>query len=122
MKSFEAVILIGHGSKARGFDRPMKRVAAALRRGVPGPVRCAYLEINAPSIPEAIGQAVRRGAREVRLVPYFVLSGRHVTRHIPQIVREEKKRYGKKVRITLCPYLGYDSRIVGVVKDRLRRG
>ena len=117
-----AVVLVGHGSKARDFDGAMRRVARRLAHGPFRSVQCAYLEINYPSIPDAIRQAVERGAREVRILPYFVLSGRHVVHDIPGIVRTAKKLHGKKTRIRLCPYLGYDERIVGVVKDRLRHG
>ena len=84
-------------------------------------MRCAYLEINSPSIADAIGQAAARGAGEVRVLPYFVLSGRHVNKHIPQIVRQARKK-NPGVRIKLCSYLGYDPRIVDVVRDRIRRG
>ena len=80
----------------------------------------AYLDINKPSIPEAIDLAVRRGAQEIRLLPYFLLAGKHVNLHIPQIVSQARKKYGKKVSLVLCPYLGYHEKLVGVVKERLR--
>ncbi len=115
-----AVILVGHGSKAKNFDGAMKSVAHALRKGPYSSVRRAYLEITTPSIPEAIGRAVREGAKEVRVFPYFVLSGRHIREDIPQIVAEERARWKEKAKIVLCSYLGYDERIVAVVKDRLR--
>ena len=97
----------------------MRRVAAKLRGGPFREVRCAYLEINRPSIPEAIRLSARRGAREIRVLPYFVLSGRHVVEHIPEIICHARKK-NPGVRIKLCPYLGYDKRIVDVVKDRLK--
>ena len=100
----------------------MKRVAARLKRaGDFSQVRCAYLEINPPSISAAIGEAASRGAREIRVLPYFVLSGRHVNEHIPQTIRRARKK-NPSVRIKLCAYLGYDKRIVDVVQDRIRRG
>lgn len=107
-------MLVGHGSKAAGFDRAMKRVARELGAS------CAYLEINEPSIGDAIDRAVKNGAKKVRVLPYFLLTGRHVTEHIPAIVREAQARHRRKASIRLCPYLGYDARIVGVAKDRLR--
>ena len=117
-----AVILVGHGSKAGGFDGAMKRVASRLRRGPFSSVRCAYLEITSPSIADAVDASVRAGAEEVRVVPYFVLSGRHIREHIPAIVSVQRKRWRKAAKIVLCPYLGYDERIVEVVKERIRRG
>lgn len=115
-----AVILVGHGSKAPGFDGAMKRVAARLRRGDYRSVRCAFLEISSPSIADALRSAIRQGATDVRIMPYFVLSGRHIRKDIPAILFEERKRWGKAARIVLCPYLGFDERIVSIVKDRIR--
>lgn len=100
----------------------MRRVAARLRRGPFSSVQCAYLEISAPSIPDAIRRAVQNGAREVRVLPYFVLSGRHIRDDIPRILSAARKRWKRKASVILCPYLGYDERIVAVVKDRIRNG
>ena len=98
----------------------MKKVAEALikeRRF--GEVICAYLEITKPSIPEAIDGAVKGGASEIRVLPYFLLTGKHVTRHIPQIVARARRKHKNRVKILLCPYLGYHEKIVSVVKQRI---
>ena len=114
---------MGHGSKARSFDSAMKRVAGALRKtGQYDRVLCAFLEVSRPSIPEAIELAVRHGAREIRVMPYFVLTGKHVQRDIPEIIREAVRRHSPAVRIVRCPYLGYHSKIVSVVRQRIREG
>ena len=116
------MILIGHGSRARGSDLAMKKVAAVLRNDKKfGSVACAYLEINSPSIPEAIQQAVASGANEVKLLPYFVHTGRHVLEDIPRIHRESVSRHGSKTKIKLCAYLGFHPSIVRVVKERLEK-
>lgn len=82
-------------------------------------VLCGYLEINKPSIPDAIIEAVRMGADEVRILPYFLLTGRHVNEDIPRIVKEAKKTWKNKVKIILCPYIGFDPKIVSLVKKRI---
>ena len=121
MKSSKpAVLLVGHGSKAAGFAGAMKKVAARLRhRKQYGRVVCAFLEVSSPSIPEAIDACVRRGASEVRVLPYFVLTGKHVTRDIPRIVSEAAKKHRDRARVVLCPYLGYHPHLVSVVRERL---
>lgn len=114
-------MLVGHGSKARGFDAAMRRVASALRKDPRyQKVLCAFLEVSSPSIPEAVSACVRQGAREVRVLPYFVLTGKHVIRDIPEIVREAARFHRGSARIVLCPYLGFDARIVAVVKQRIK--
>ena len=99
----------------------MKKVASRLR-GSFGRVACAYLEIACPSIPEAIDRAVAGGAREVRVLPYFVLSGRHVKEHIPSLVAAARRKHRRRARIILCPYLGYDRKVVELARERIRQG
>ena len=116
-------MLVGHGSRTRGFDTAMRKVAQALKRtGRYRDVRCGFLEASRPSIPRAIFQCVRRGAREVSVLPYFVLTGKHVTRDIPNLVAEEAKKYRGQARIVLCPYLGYHPGLVWAARRRLREG
>jgi len=98
----------------------MIQVAGQLRLGPFRDVHCAYLEINFPSIPEAVRRAVRRGARDIRVLPYFILAGNHVRKDIPRIVRLEARRWKRKAKIRLCPYLGYHEKIVSVVKERIQ--
>lgn len=113
------MILAGHGSRARGFAASMKKVAADLSREMGTPVVCAYLEIAKPSIAEAVDRCVAKGAREVRVLPYFVLSGRHVKSHFPEIIAQARRKHARRVEIILCPYLGYDKRLVQLAKQRI---
>ncbi|MGH7197184.1 MAG: sirohydrochlorin chelatase [Candidatus Omnitrophota bacterium] len=120
--SKKAVIVVGHGSKRKGFEAAMVRVAAKLRRGGKfGAVSCAYLGSASPSVPGAIARCVRRGAAEIVIVPYFVLAGDHVAEDIPEMVREAVKRYRGKAKIRLSPYLGYHAKIVSVIQERIRQ-
>ena len=116
------MVLVGHGSKAPGFDSAMRKVASSLRRGGRyRDVRCAFLEVSRPSIPEAVRLCVRRGPRQVRVLPYFVLTGKHVTRDIPRIVAETARTHRGRSRVVLRPYLGYHEKIVSVVRERIGR-
>ena len=96
-------------------------MARRLRRGASfREVRCAYLEIASPSLPEALEALVRKGRREILVLPYFLQSGRHVKKDIPRAVAALKQRFGRRARIRLCPYLGYHEKIVEVVRQRAR--
>ena len=117
------MILVGHGSREKGFSSAMRKVASAIRRGGRySDVSCAYLEIASPSIDDAIGRAAAKRPSEIRVLPYFVLSGRHVNFHIPALVRSAKRKYGRLSRIVLCPYLGYDHRLVELAGKRIAEG
>ncbi len=116
-----SVVLIGHGSKVKGFEAPLKKVAKDLEAsGRYRDVLVAYLEIAPPSIEEAVERCVKRGARRVKLLPYFLLLGAHVTEDLPAIAGQLRKRFKKQAAITLCPYLGYDPKISAVAEKRLK--
>ena len=121
MKSSRAaVILVGHGSREKGFQAAMEKVASRLRKDKCfAGVSCAYLEISSPSIEEAIGRWVVKKAAQIRVLPYFVLSGRHVKSHIPEIVARAREKHRGAAKIILCASLGYDEKIVALAKKRI---
>lgn len=116
----DALILVAHGSKAKGLEPAFRRVGAALaRERAAGRVVCAYLEINRPSIAEAVDRAVEKGARRIVIMPYFLLIGRHTSEDIPRIAGDCRRRH-PNASIRLAPYLGFDKSLVRLVKKRVR--
>ncbi len=114
----KALILIGHGSRAAGFDAAMKKVAAGIKRSKKYTfVRCAFLEISLPSVPDAVRECSRRGVSEVRLLPYFLLKGRHTQEDIPALATAARDEH-PGLRIVLCPYLGYGEELFSLVLRR----
>ncbi len=115
-----AVLLVGHGSKLSGSNEAIDQVIEALRQKEPSTsFQAAFLEIQSPNISEGIELCLNQGADEVVVIPYFVQAGKHVVQDIPRIVSEAKAKYFEKT-IHLANYLGFDSRIVSVVRDRIR--
>lgn len=122
VKSSEAVILIGHGSREAGFEAPMKKIANALSKKNPGKrFFLAYLEITSPSVQERIDECVLRGFSRIKILPYFLLVGRHVKKDLPQMIRLAQKKYGSAARISLAPYLGFHPGIAAAANARLKQ-
>lgn len=98
----------------------MEKVARRLqRRRRYGAVVCAYLEIAPPTIPDALANLAASGCAEVRVLPYFLQLGRHVQEDLPKIVAAARRKH-RRMKITLCPYLGYHDKIASVAEERLR--
>ncbi len=117
----KAIVLVGHGSGLKGFEAPMKKVAAKLReKDGRRLVFCSYLKGVTPSVEEQVSRAVRRGANAIYVVPYFLLIGNHVRHDIPRMVRRVRSKWRGKARVILCPFLGYDPAIATVVEKRLK--
>ncbi|WP_195210453.1 sirohydrochlorin chelatase [Actinomarinicola tropica] len=112
-------LVVAHGSRAPGVTADHDAVCAALGTRAPAgiDVRPAYLEINEPSIPDAIDAAVADGAERVVLVPYFLHAGNHTRRDIPAFVDEATVRH-PGVALSMAEHLGPDDRLVAILADR----
>lgn len=84
----ERIILLAHGSRDAGWERPFKAVLREFRERFPRrEVDLAFLQFMSPDLPSALGAAWRQGARQVRVVPLFLGSGRHLQCDLADIVR-----------------------------------
>jgi sirohydrochlorin cobaltochelatase len=100
------IVLFAHGSRDPEWTRPFERVARRVRELRPGAeVALAYLEINPPTLGEAVASLVAGGATGIAVVPLFLAPGGHVRRDLPQMIDAVRRRYpGLAVR--LLPTLG----------------
>ena len=117
-----AVLLIAHGSSVPEANEDLVRVAEALRgRGLCDSVEVSYLDRASPTIQEGIDACVRGGSERVLLVPYFLSLGGHVRRDLPRQAREGERRH-PGITIELSEPLGFDTRLVDLVADRVAEG
>ena len=119
-------LLVAHGSRNPLAIEAHESLCAAVAQqaevdgGGPVAVRAAYLEINRPSIAEAIDSAVEDGATSMRIVPHFLAPGNHVTVDIPAIVELARLRH-PAVSIELTEHSGADPALVDVLAARVLR-
>lgn len=110
-----AIVLFGHGSRDPLWRLPMETVAARLRAMRPGtPVRCAYLELDAPSLPEAAAELVAAGADAVTILPMFLGTGRHAREDLPRLVDALRAAH-PGVSFALRQAVGEDGRVVDLI-------
>ncbi len=114
-----AVILLGHGSKAAEANDAMYEVVRRLQERWPYyRFSAAFLEINAPSVPEGIDRCAEAGAERILLLPYFLHLGNHVQKDLPGFMEEGRQRH-PGLEISLGPHLGFHGKLVEIVEDRL---
>ena len=110
-----AIILFGHGSRDPLWRLPMETVAARLRTAKPDtPVRCAYLELEAPSLPAAAAELVTAGATQVTVVPMFLGTGRHAREDLP-LLMEQLRADHPSVAFVLQKPIGEDTRVLDLI-------
>jgi sirohydrochlorin cobaltochelatase len=110
-----AIVLFGHGSRDPQWRAPMDEVARRIRARVAQvPVRCAFLELDTPSLAEAVAGLVDGGAEAIRVVPMFLGAGRHAREDLPRLV-EQCRHAHPTTTIELEPFVGEDARVLDLI-------
>ena len=111
--------MLGHGSKAEGANQAMWQIAQLIKeKGGYEIVECAFLSLNPPFIHDGIERCVLQGAKEIILIPYFLLDGEHVRRDLPGKVSEEKGKY-PGIEIILGSPIGFHPKLAEIILERI---
>ena len=115
----KALIIVAHGSrKASSNEEVMalgEKVQSLLSEHY-AYVMTAFLEFTSPSLEESMLSCVEKGAGEIVILPYFLASGNHVTRDIPEVV-EKIQILHPKVKMVLQEHIGSASGMVTLLYD-----
>ena len=114
------VILVDHGSRRRESNESLERVARLFAERFPGTpiVEAAHMELAMPDIAAAYDACVRRGAKKVVILPFFLAQGKHWTRDIPSLTSQAAEAHpGTSYQI--AEPLGIDDLILDLLKKRL---
>ena len=92
----KALLVVAHGSRRQASNDEIRQVTKKIAQKAGdsfGDVRCAFLELAEPSIPDGIGECVNAGADEVIVLPYFLSAGRHVAEDIPAEIEKKQAEW-----------------------------
>jgi len=118
----KSLLIVAHGSRREASNDEVRALASRIGAQAQSPfdeVRCAFLEIAPPSIPDGIRECIANGATEITVLPYFLSAGRHVATDIPQEVAKVKPEH-LGVRIRIAPYLGAAQNIPALILEMTR--
>jgi len=91
-----AYLLIAHGSREERSNRDfLDLVSRFSKNHSTEKVIGAFLELAAPSIPEAIEECAASGVTDVMIVPLMLFWGRHVKQDIPKMIDEARVRHAQ---------------------------
>jgi sirohydrochlorin cobaltochelatase len=106
MESRKALILLAHGSRAPETFEEMRALAENLQaRHAATRVQAAFLGILHPDLPTAVSEAAAAGASEIRVLPLFFFTGKHVQEDIPRLVAQAQAAH-PGIRIELLDAAG----------------
>ncbi len=112
-----AIVLFSHGSRDPLWRGPVEAVASRIAAQQPQrPVMCAYLELCAPTLPEAAEQLIGQGATQVTVVPMFLGTGKHAREDLPVLVQELRAAH-PQVQFHVQTAIGEDPRMTALMAD-----
>ena len=114
MPSSSAIVIVAHGSRADAANDSHVELCAELARRTGRVVRPAFLEIAAPSIPEALSSMIADGYLEVSILPHFLAPGNHTTRDIPAFVDAARAQH-PEANFEVLPHTGADPGLIALI-------
>jgi sirohydrochlorin ferrochelatase len=112
----EAVLLVGHGSRREKSNEQVRELAADLENRLGVPVDAGFLELAAPTIPDAIA-GLAATVSEVTVVPLSLFAASHVKNDVPLAVQNARAEH-EDVTINNGAHLGIHPALVDLLDDR----
>ena len=114
-----ALLLMAHGTPHEAANASIFKVAEDVRRKSGySRVSVSFMELNTPSIADAVDALVEEGISTVVAVPYFLHLGEHVTKDLPAAIEQARERW-PATTFHLSDYLSYDPLLLKVIRDRV---
>ena len=115
-------ILFAHGARDPRWSAPFEAVAEALRAAAPAlPVRLAFLDFMAPTLPEAADALVAAGCTRIVVVPMFLGAGGHVRQDLPRL-RDALRAAHPAVDFELAGAIGEQPEVLAAMAAAVLRG
>lgn len=109
------IIILGHGSRAKKANGTIPRVIKEVKKKANFKIiEPSYLQLSWPNLHASVKRAAEKGCKKIVVVPFFLFTGNHVGRDIPNEIEREKKIY-KDVEFIYANNLGADPRISDIV-------
>ncbi|KAG2426636.1 hypothetical protein HXX76_012950 [Chlamydomonas incerta] len=113
------VVIVDHGSRKRASNDMLHEFGALYGQLTgTGLVEVAHMEIAEPTIAQALGRCVERGATTVVIAPYFLSRGRHIQEDIPALVRKAQAEH-PGLKCIIADPIGIDPLMVQLISNRV---
>jgi sirohydrochlorin cobaltochelatase len=113
------MLIMAHGSPDPASNAPIDGIAGRVRAsGRYAAVSVCFMDLNQPSIPDAIDDMIGRGIMHLIAAPFFLQLGNHVKDDLPAIIAAARARHPAST-ILLAEHLGYDRLLVSAIADRV---
>ena len=100
----KGILLCYHGTRSNeGIKDTIKLLKVFKKRNKDCTVKIGYLEITKPTIENQLDFFFKKKFDNLLIVPAMIFSGNHVTKDIPKIINNSKKKFKKLPKINFTP-------------------
>ena len=111
------IVLFAHGSRDPQWRLPIEAVAQQIAERSPSTlVRCAYLELCLPSLPDAATDLIAAGAQKIKVFPLFLGVGKHAREDLPLLIQDIRTTH-PNIMVELLPTAGENQRLIALMAD-----
>ena len=115
------IVLFAHGSRDPLWRAPIEAVRQHLEAQhppaqQPTSVRCAYLELCTPSLPDAVQELAAQGASRITVVPMFLGTGKHAREDLPVLMQDLRSAH-PGVQFHVQQAIGEDPRMTALMAE-----
>ncbi|MBA4176758.1 MAG: cobalamin biosynthesis protein CbiX [Leptothrix sp. (in: Bacteria)] len=111
------LILFAHGARDPRWAAPFEAVAGLVRARQPTtPVRLAFLEFMAPTLPQAGAELAAAGCVAVAVLPMFLGAGGHVRKDLP-LLMDEMRAAHPGISFSLHTAVGEQDSVMAAMAD-----
>ncbi|MDR0508830.1 MAG: sirohydrochlorin cobaltochelatase [Candidatus Methanoplasma sp.] len=122
----EGIMIIGHGSRYNYNKWVVEEQKKRLEEKGFKNVYIGFNKTTYPLVNDVLEDMVADGIDEVAAIPFFIASGLHITRDIPEKLRIPQDSYlaetevnGKRVRIRYEPPFGNDPGLAAILSEKI---
>lgn len=116
-----ALVLFAHGSRDPQWAAPFRAIQGKVAATRPDlVVEAAFLEIMAPSLPDAVEQLAASGCTRITIAPLFMAQGAHLKRDLTGLLGKLRARHAG-VELTVLPAAGEIDDVLHAIASWLAR-
>jgi sirohydrochlorin ferrochelatase len=115
------LIFIAHGSRNKTSNEQITALANTIAINSKNKyvhTAHAFLEFAKPSIHDAINQQIEAGVNEIKIFPYFLSNGNHVSKDIFEIVQTFKASF-PDINFVMLPVFGSHPNIENLIQQMI---
>ncbi|WP_078380537.1 sirohydrochlorin chelatase [Sutcliffiella halmapala] len=113
----KALLYIGHGTRSKQGAAEAKQFLQAVIERIDIPIQeVSFLELTEPSIHDSFTTCVAKGAKEITLIPIFLLAAGHIKQDIPLALEPLLKKHSD-IKVSMIDPFGVDDRILDAIKE-----